>query len=60
MCGGCGLPRHETMDPANERKWDTEVWRCHACAARERTGRHMANDDHTDTAGIYIGVTKED
>lgn len=60
MCGGCGLPRHETMDPALETAWAAEVWRCHACAARDRTAKRMGQDEHADTAGMMISVNRED
>lgn len=33
-CSGCSLPMSETLDPANERKYQATAYICHACAAR--------------------------
>lgn len=36
LCGGCGEPRSESMDPANERAYVAPPpLRCHACTAIE-------------------------
>lgn len=34
-CSGCGHPRRESMDPANQRNYQGDSLRCFACEARE-------------------------
>ena len=60
LCAGCGLPRHETMHPDNERAYDAEPLKCHACAARERKGKAINGQENFDASGIYVAVRMED
>lgn len=49
-CGGCGQPRSESMDPANEYAYRADPLRCFSCAARERESR--SRGENWDEAGI--------
>jgi hypothetical protein len=56
-CPGCGQPKSESFDPANERAYDVTALVCHACAAR--THRQASFEDADgDLAGLYMTVTK--
>lgn len=65
LCGGCGLPRSETMDPDRSGMYEAEVWQCHACAPKDAAGRHASeakSDGKFSTAafdGIYIAVVEK-
>lgn len=57
-CHGCGQPRAESTDPANEYGYTAEGQRCHACAAirRETVKFHEAGGD---VAGVAFYVVKD-
>lgn len=55
-CPGCGLPKIETFDPANEWAYRGETLACHACSARRRAERQ--HDDLDDA--IYSYVTRRE
>lgn len=48
LCNGCGLPKAETFDPANEWAYEPVVLQCAACKTTRHAERKL--DDH---AGIY-------
>lgn len=48
MCDGCGLPFSETMDPENDRQYESKPMVCHACAARG-----MASEIFNESADEY-------
>ena len=58
ICSGCGQPRSESMDKANEYHYEPTALRCHGCAAvateSERFSVPTAN-----TKGLMIGVHLE-
>ena len=58
-CPGCGHPRDESMDPANEFAYLAEPVRCHACAARDRAAKRDSGDDWDDS-GIAWTTTREE
>lgn len=60
LCSGCGLPRVESFDPANQERYDVEVLRCFACRERERTAfnRNAARDNGSPPLmGEYYAIT---
>lgn len=59
LCSGCGLPRHETMDRASEDRYDVKRIVCHACAVQTRRARNDAENENTDTAGLFYAVIDE-
>lgn len=66
LCSGCGLPRSETTNAANEDRYTAMQIRCFACAARAREERSIAEgqqrnpDDKGATDGILIAVLEGD
>lgn len=55
LCPGCGQPRHESMDPANEHRYHADLpLRCHACTAQVRRVKEYA--DQTDREALYYDV----
>lgn len=62
LCDGCGHPKAETFDPANDDKYTATVYVCHACAARDRKAhvlRQTANPD-SPPAGVMFTVQHDD
>lgn len=65
VCGGCGFPRVETMDPANDRAYEADPVTCAACAAKDAEAREAskakASGRFGDAAldGLYIGVKRK-
>jgi hypothetical protein len=53
--GGCGQPRDESMDPANEGKYEVPTTRCFACAAMARVGKTHA-ERGMEVGGVFLGV----
>lgn len=60
LCSGCGRPRHETFDPANEQAYEAEAQRCHACATRDRKTTMWREDENADTSGVYFAIHERD
>jgi hypothetical protein len=56
-CHGCGQPRSESMDIANEDAYEPHKLRCHACATRDSEQKRMG-ESQIDSAGLYVSVTK--
>lgn len=52
MCGGCGRPTDETMDPERADAYDARVVVCHACAAADRAEKAFRSQDNPDLAGL--------
>lgn len=59
LCSGCGLPRDETMDKDAQDAYEAHLFRCHACAARDRKARQHAKDGGDD-AGALFAVERRD
>jgi hypothetical protein len=57
-CHGCGQPRTESLDPANEGHYSASPHRCHACAAMSRAVRAWSDAGGT-TDGVTFYVTKD-
>lgn len=55
LCSGCGQPRSETTEAANETKYTTTALRCHGCAAVARESEHRSGP-LDDRKGLLIGV----
>lgn len=56
-CSGCGQPRSESMDPANERAYVGMLpHRCFACTARER--RMKEYEQASQPGALFFGVVK--
>lgn len=62
LCPGCGHPRDESFDPANEDHYDAKPFTCHACHARDRKAwnREQNRDpkappDH----GVYWAISHD-
>lgn len=55
ICSGCGQPRSESMDPANQFKYESEALRCHGCSAVARESENWTDPKHN--KGLMIGVT---
>lgn len=53
ICDGCGLPKADTFDPANEFSYRATPLECFACSARARAGKAMSNPE-----GVYLVVEK--
>lgn len=53
-CPGCGEPKIETFDPANEWAYRAVAVACHACAARKRAEAKLDILD-----GVYCYVEKK-
>jgi hypothetical protein len=43
LCPGCGQPKHESFDPANEERYEAERLICYSCATRDRKA-HKAHE----------------
>lgn len=62
-CGGCGLPRSETMavdtpdQPAP--RYHATALRCRACEARAVEARRFSEGQAGDAAGIYYAVAED-
>lgn len=55
LCSGCGLPRYETNDPANEFRYvPMQAVRCHACTALEVGSKPYAGSPQP--SALYIPV----
>lgn len=54
-CPGCGQPRHESFDPANQDAYKVHALRCFACEGRARKQAKATGD----TEGIYYTVEKD-
>ena len=50
VCGGCGQPLLEAIDPDLEGAYEAHAVVCHACAARE------AEQKRVEGMGIQVGV----
>jgi hypothetical protein len=59
ICAGCGEPKSESMDPANELAYQGHALRCHACAARDARANEIQEDEQADTTGLFLSVTKK-
>ncbi|MGH3504313.1 MAG: hypothetical protein ACRDQA_25955 [Nocardioidaceae bacterium] len=57
-CDGCGQPYEESMDRKHQFGYTAEIVRCHACAAKDRAGKHYADADGADTNGLMVQLTK--
>lgn len=57
--GGCGYPKVESMDVANESRYDAVAVRCFACEARDKAGKKWATDENSDTAGLLFSVVED-
>lgn len=53
-CGGCGQPRGESFDPANQDQYDVRALVCHACYAREQAFRSYSDGDGSRTDGLHL------
>ena len=64
LCGGCGNPASETMDPDADGAYESVPLTCFACAARDAENRAVSDarskESQTSTSfdGLYIGVQK--
>lgn len=64
LCGGCGNPASETMDPKMDGLYESVPLTCYACAARDAESRAVgeARSNETQSSasfdGLYIGVQK--
>jgi hypothetical protein len=47
-CIGCGQPKAESFDPANEWAYRAHVLACHACATKRRAEKRLDDVD-----GVY-------
>lgn len=57
QCPDCHQPWSESSSPAAEGTYETEVLRCHACAAgAAKLGAFQ--DGNGDTRGIHVSITK--
>ena len=59
LCGGCGMPRDESFDPANDDHYDAEPFTCHACAARDRKAWNREQGRATGAPpdfGVYYAI----
>lgn len=59
LCPGCGQPRSESHDRANDGGYEVDVSTCHACAAMASSARarsDAAKDTRAATEGLYMGV----
>jgi len=54
VCGGCGQPVAECVDPRNEDAYQATSWRCHACTAKDKEGEKYREAP----PGIYLSVKK--
>lgn len=52
-CPGCGEPKLESFNPANEYEYRATVLQCHACATKRRAEKKI-----DDKAGIYSFVER--
>jgi hypothetical protein len=50
-CGGCGQPRAESTDPANEGRYSAEAVECHGCVAMQ-----IGSEVHAGLKGRYLSV----
>lgn len=48
VCPGCGQPLSECADPRNEFAYRADVWKCHACTAKDAEDKK-----YTDAEGTY-------
>jgi len=55
-CSGCGHDREESMAPEGEFAYDTEILRCHACAARSKALEKYA-ESGGNTEGVIVTAT---
>ena len=66
LCKGCGFPKAETMNPANARAYEAEMWTCYGCATRDEQSRWVAEQREGDAYGaaaydgLLIAVTEKD
>lgn len=58
--GGCGFPKHESFDRANEDSFRVEMIACHACAKRQSKARDAAQSENTVTDGVFWVVHRDD
>jgi len=64
LCGGCGNPAAESMDEANDGKYEAVPVHCFACAARDAENRAASkarsSDSMSDSSfdGLLIGIKK--
>ncbi len=54
-CGGCGQPREESMDPANEGKYKVRLVTCHACAEQIKRQEDLADNPEP---GVHLRVER--
>lgn len=55
LCGNCGQPRTESMDPAHEYRYRADVpMRCHACTAISARVEEYADAKHA--RALYFDV----
>lgn len=57
QCSGCGHPKSESMDPANERAYSGVPLQCHACRSARRSVDGWTTEE---LHGIYLSARKED
>lgn len=57
-CHGCGQPRDESSDPANEFNYTAEPHRCHSCSAISKATRAWSSDGGS-MDGVTFYVTKD-
>lgn len=55
LCPGCGHPKHESFDPANEYAYRGLALNCHACGAKRRAERKASDDP-----AVYSVAVKSD
>lgn len=54
LCPSCRHERSATFGRENQKAWDAEAHRCHACAAVQRERERWQGYDDADTAGLFI------
>lgn len=60
LCKGCGVPMDESMDPANERHYHTDLpVRCHACTAYERAREKVAEAKYPQPGALRLRLALE-
>jgi hypothetical protein len=58
LCSGCGHPKDESMDPANEGSYEASARRCHACTEQALKSSAWADSSAADRGGLYLSVRK--
>jgi len=61
LCGGCGIPRDESMADENlgpVPDYHAEAWRCRACHAKDVKAAEIAGAEANPLGGMYFAVTR--